>query len=59
VALKELPKRDSTIEPLVSALDSSQLIKPVQKIVDAVPAGKPFYFKLINSESGATVIEEI
>lgn len=59
VALKELPKRDSTIEPLVIALDSLRLIKPVQQIVDAVPAGKPFYFKLINSESGATVMGEI
>ncbi len=59
VALKELPKRDSTRVPLVIALDSSQLIKPVQEIVDAEPAGKPFYFKLINSESGATVIGEI
>ena len=60
VVVNELPMRDSVTKQLVITVsDSSQLEKPVQEIVDPKAVGKPFYFKLINSESGALVLGNI
>lgn len=57
--IEELPKIDSVITQPIVVVDSSVLKKPVVEIVETEPVGKPFYFKLINSESGNMVMGEI
>ncbi len=59
LVIEELPKKDSVIAQSVVAGDSLQFKKPVVEIVNTKPVGKPFYFKLINSESGSVVLGEI
>ena len=58
--IKEVPKKDSIIskpKPVVvdSATTNANVVKPVVK----KPDGKPFYFKLVNSESGNKVSGEV
>jgi outer membrane protein OmpA-like peptidoglycan-associated protein len=58
--IKEVPKKDSVIskpKPVVvdSASAKANVVKPVVK----KPDGKPFYFKLVNAESGHPVTGEV
>jgi len=53
----EEPPKDSVVKQ--AAVDSSLLKKPIETVVEKVPDGKPFYFKLINSESGNEVMGEV
>ena len=57
--IEELPKKDSIIAQPVIAIDSSLFKKPIEEVVENKVVGKPFYFKLLNSESGNEVIGEI
>ncbi len=54
--VEELPKNFS---PAVVAVDSSTYKKPVEEYIEEKPIGKPFYFKLINSESRKEVLGEV
>lgn len=57
--IEELPKKDSVIVQPTVTVDSSVLKKSVVEIAETKPVGKPFYFKLINSESGNMVMGEV
>ena len=59
--LKELPKKDSIIsKPKQVALsDSSATNANIVKSAEKKPEGKPFYFKLVNTESGHPVSGEV
>lgn len=56
--VEALPKKDSVINQPVVAIDSSALKEPVEE-VEKKPEGRPFLFKLINSESGNEVRGEV
>lgn len=55
----QMPKRDSAITLPVVTIDSSEFKKSVNEIVEKKPDVKPFYFKLVNSESGSEVLGEV
>lgn len=57
--VEELPTKDSAISQLIIPIDSSMIKKKVEKVVENKPDGKPFYFKLISSQSGKEVMGEI
>lgn len=69
VVNEPLPKvEDKPVEPVIAepvieqpvvTIDSSALKKPIEEVVVPKPAGKPFYFKLVNSESGNEVMGEV
>ncbi len=55
----EAPKKDSVIVAPIVMVDSSSLKKPVEKVEEKKPDGKPFYFKLLNAETGSEVMGEV
>lgn len=55
--ITEMPK--DSIAKTVVAIDSSAHKKSAVKPVEKKPEGKPFYFKLVNSESGSPVTGEV
>ncbi len=59
--VKELPKKDSVVsKPKTIAKADSSTTKPnVVKPLEKKPDGKPFYFKLVNAESGNKVSGEV
>ncbi len=57
--IEELPKRDSVVSQPVTLIDSSTVKQVVVEIPEKKPAGKPFLFKLVNSESGNEVKGEV
>jgi outer membrane protein OmpA-like peptidoglycan-associated protein len=57
--VEELSKKDSAISQLIIPIDSSMIKKKAEEVVDNKPDGKPFYFKLISSQSGNEVMGEI
>jgi len=59
--VKELPKKDSVIsKPKTIAKADSSAVKPNGvKPVEKKPDGKPFYFNLVNAESGHKVSGEV
>jgi outer membrane protein OmpA-like peptidoglycan-associated protein len=56
--VEEKPKKDSVISQAVITVDSSAFNKPVEE-PEKKPDGKPFLFKLLNSESGNEVRGEV
>jgi outer membrane protein OmpA-like peptidoglycan-associated protein len=59
--VKELPKKDSVVsKPKTVAKADSSITKPnAVKPLEKKPDGKPFYFKLVNAESGNKVSGEV
>lgn len=57
--IREAPKNDSITTASATGADSSSLKKIVAKPTEKAPSGKPFYFKLVNSESGSPVTGEV
>ena len=57
-AIIELVKKDATIALPIITVDSLVISKP-EVSVEKKPDGKPFYFKLVSSESGKEVIGEV
>ena len=55
----ELPKKDSSISRHVATIDSSSIKTDVVTPIEKKPVGKPFYFKLVNAESGKEVAGEV
>jgi outer membrane protein OmpA-like peptidoglycan-associated protein len=56
--VKTSPKRDSVISRAIVSVDSSATKKVVSSI-EKKHTGKPFYFKVVNVESGAAVTGEV
>ena len=56
--IKEMATKDSVITLPIVTVDSSAIVKPVE-LEKKKPDGKPFYFKLVSSESGKEVIGEV
>ena len=57
--IRAAPKKDSVTTTANVGADSSALKKNVAKSIEKTPLGKPFYFKLVNSESGSPVTGEV
>jgi len=55
---RAIPK-DSVFSKPIAKVDSSAHKKNVVKPLEKIPEGKPFYFKLLNSESGTPVTGEV
>ncbi|MBK5280419.1 MAG: OmpA family protein [Bacteroidia bacterium] len=57
--VKELPKKDSITSKPIVKVDSSANKMVAVKPVEKKPDGKPFYFNLVNAESGNKVSGEV
>ncbi|MEK6782729.1 MAG: OmpA family protein [Bacteroidota bacterium] len=57
--IEEKPKKDSSISKPAVIIDSSAIKKSIAKPTEKKPAGKPFYFNMINAETGNKVTGEV